>query len=89
MDAIVNPTNTEMSPDGGVDRAIHDAAGPGLLEEVRSRFPTGLAVGDAGWTHGGTLGGPLCDPHRRTPSAHEQEVRGAAGIVLPQVPADR
>lgn len=55
VDAIVNPTNTEMRPGGGVDRAIHDAAGPGLLEEVRSRFPTGLAVGDAGWTHGGRL----------------------------------
>lgn len=55
VDAIVNAANRAMRGGGGVDGAIHAAAGPRLLDECIERFPAGLETGEAGWTTGHEL----------------------------------
>ncbi|HEX3220186.1 MAG TPA: macro domain-containing protein [Candidatus Limnocylindria bacterium] len=55
VDAIGNAANSALRGGGGVDGAIHAAAGPALLDELRRRYPDGTPTGTAVETAGHAL----------------------------------
>lgn len=101
VDAIVNAANSSLLGGGGVDGAIHRAAGPELLAACRriraEGLPDGLPAGDAVATPGfrlparhviHTVGPVWSASEDRTPvlrSAYRRSIEVAAGLGLGSV----
>jgi O-acetyl-ADP-ribose deacetylase (regulator of RNase III) len=55
VDAIVNAANEQLAGAGGVDGAIHRAAGPSIMQETAEKYPEGCPTGSAVSTSAGEL----------------------------------